>query len=855
MKKHVGIAAVFVQVCALVGCSASEDIASDSISSSSTATASRAGDFGLDLRLPFTAGEERVLTRAYNTATHVNHGGGWFYDDRYAIDLTAGGCDSWNRPVLAAAPGVVEFHGDHGYGNNVVLNHGNGCYSQYAHLNSISVSEGLHMVRGQEVGREGNTGHVTGSSCPAHPGSHVHFKVVCNGVAVLPEPISGYNNLESLLYDNLRSDNALVLRHLPGMLVQRMGHPEIYWIDPEGRLRWLKTEDDLRSRRLYRDHGDPFGLALPISEEQFSCYPMGETLDWPITMRVTRCADDRLYLTIDDRGVRARWWIPGTSGSDMQSVLVRSWGFRMSEVVDRHASCSYQEQTSSLYVRGGTILRDTGNGTYWYVDLASHAHSISQTLLNDLGYDAADIVDIPTGSMDVLTLGLDTRSPGIPYLELAGCGMPSFSGGAPTSPAPSVNGAGGGTPEPPPTPPPPPEPEPAPPDASPPPEDPPDAGEDAGRDPVPEASTDAGPPACIPTAELCNGVDEDCDGVPDNGFTFQDDMQNCGSCGNRCNPANDECHNGACRPRPQNEAATGCNNRDDDYDGVVDGYVLPCSGACGEGRQTCLTGELTACMPTAPPPEVCNTYDDDCDGSVDEGGVCPVIECDADHDGEPNATCGGRDCDDHNASVSPRATERCNGQDDTCNGGVDEGFDFLNDPTHCGSCANTCAAGWVCLDGRCTEACAPTGPETCNGVDDDCDGLVDEATVCSPPPSACTHRVAMVWTYDAARWSFGTDISGGGERFPDLYWWPAQTGLNDMLHTNVCPGWVRANIHFPDSTPSWLVYRRPDGTVVAGPSLPRVTVDGVEVPLFPVADPAITGPEAVFRFCLGGDCP
>lgn len=685
----------------------------------------------------------------------------------------------------------------------------------------------------------------------------------------------------------VQSASNTIRRHPPGTLVKRAGEPEIYWIDESSRLRWLTTEDVLRSRRLYRDSGDPFGLVVTVSEEEFACYEHGSDIDWPVTMRVTSCSDGSYYLTLDDNGHRRKWWIPGDPGHPFFRTTIASWGFRPSEVVTDHPGCSFPTQESSLFIRDGTFMREMSATDFTYVMHNGLAYTMSSGLALDLTYDAADALVIPDGTVGVFTRGSDPTHPAITRADILACAPIPYT-------PPYIEGSypyfGGGS-------------------------------DDVLCTPTVETCDNADndcdgvvdnsfnletDPAncgwcgrtcglyqlcqsgecvvcgsadrlccaggvcrdgyacsagmCVPavtctgTAELCNGFDDDCDGVVDNGFTLQDDMQNCGSCGNRCNPANDECHNGACRPRPQNEVASGCNNRDDDYDGVVDGYVLPCSGACGEGQQTCLTGELTACMPTAPPLEVCNNYDDDCDGNIDEGGVCPVVECDADHDGELNATCGGRDCDDNNASVSPRATERCNGQDDTCNGGVDEGFNFLNDPNHCGSCANTCAAGWVCLGGTCTEPCTPTGAETCNSRDDDCDGLVDEGGVCAPPPPACTHRIQMVWAA-STRWSFGADVSGGGERFADLYWWPAQVGSYDMVYTGVCPGWVRANVAFPDSFPPWLVFRRPDGTVEVGPSLPRVTVDGAEVPLFPVVDTSIAGPEAAFRFCVGGACP
>lgn len=413
-----------VLVFAWAGCAppSAEDQIELMVAQTASSNPARAGDFGLALRLPFATGESRVLTRAYQNGSHVDHGGGWILDDRYAIDLAGYGCESWNQPVLAAASGTVEFHGDHGYGNNVVLNHGNGCYSQYAHLQQMSVLAGQTVTAGQELGREGNTGHVSGSACPSHPGSHVHFKVVCNGQAVLPEPISGYTNLAARVSQTLQSDNVAVPRHLPGTLLKRRDYPEVYWVDPEWRLHWITNENVFSSRRLFHDPADPFGLVVVISEKEFACYTHGPWIDWPVTMRLARCGNG-LYLTVDDRGYQSRRWIPGDASGELARILARSWGFRMNEISEQHSSCSFPEQPAPVYVRGGTILRDTGNGVYWYVDDGGYAHYLSEMLFNQLGYAYDDALDIPPGSRDAFTLGLDGYAPQVLGEQVFGCGL------------------------------------------------------------------------------------------------------------------------------------------------------------------------------------------------------------------------------------------------------------------------------------------------------------------------------------------------------------------------------------------------------------------------------------------------
>jgi hypothetical protein len=147
------------------------------------------------LKLPFRSGETWQLTRGYNFETHQNYGP--WYDDRYALDFAQAGCESWRKPILAAADGVVYFTGDDdGWGQTVIIDHGDGYRSRYSHLdyNSIIVTEGQAVLQGQEIGLCGNSGNTTGTACPDHRGTHLHFALYHNGVAELPEPMSGWTD-------------------------------------------------------------------------------------------------------------------------------------------------------------------------------------------------------------------------------------------------------------------------------------------------------------------------------------------------------------------------------------------------------------------------------------------------------------------------------------------------------------------------------------------------------------------------------------------------------------------------------------------------------------------------------------
>ncbi len=82
-------------------------------------------------------------------------------------------------PVVAAAAGtVIEAGWGGGYGNLVVIDHGNGLATAYAHNSSIAVAAGSQVSQGQVVAASGNTGSSTGP--------HVHFEVRVNGSAVDP---------------------------------------------------------------------------------------------------------------------------------------------------------------------------------------------------------------------------------------------------------------------------------------------------------------------------------------------------------------------------------------------------------------------------------------------------------------------------------------------------------------------------------------------------------------------------------------------------------------------------------------------------------------------------------------------
>ena len=82
-------------------------------------------------------------------------------------------------PLYAADDGVVEFSGwSNGYGNNIVINHGGGIKTRYAHASKLFVKVGERVERGDQIAAMGSTGWSTGP--------HIHFEVMVNGSKLNP---------------------------------------------------------------------------------------------------------------------------------------------------------------------------------------------------------------------------------------------------------------------------------------------------------------------------------------------------------------------------------------------------------------------------------------------------------------------------------------------------------------------------------------------------------------------------------------------------------------------------------------------------------------------------------------------
>ena len=219
-------------------------------------------------------------------------------------------------------------------------------------------------------------------------------------------------------------------------------------------------------------------------------------------------------------------------------------------------------------------------------------------------------------------------------------------------------------------------------------------------------------------SELCDGLDNDCNGTADDEPSDQTqwfrDVDGDG--------AGDDA-----------QSVTACDKPGDDY--VTSG------GDCDDANPAALPGGT----------EVCDEADNDCNGSADDGLTVDVY-VDADGDGfgtgslQSEAGCApasgfslqAGDCDDSSAAVNPSATETCNELDDNCAGGIDEGVkstfyldtdgdDYGTDSSALQGCA--APSSYVDEGGDCddtNELLNPGATEVnCDGIDNNCDDETD----------------------------------------------------------------------------------------------------------------------------------
>ncbi len=251
--------------------------------------------------------------------------------------------------------------------------------------------------------------------------------------------------------------------------------------------------------------------------------------------------------------------------------------------------------------------------------------------------------------------------------------------------------------------------------------------------------------AVYPEGEICDLIDNDCDGEID-------------------------------------DSAAGGHiyylDADSDGYGRLDAPIEACSPPIGytENSTDC-DDEDASVHPGAR--EVCDGIDSDCNGFFDGGGE------DDDGDGYADADCvGGDDCDDEDVTINPGVVDLCDGIDNDCNGL----FDGPGEDDDGDGYVDTICGGDDCDDDD--AAVHPGSTEVCDGADNDCDGIPDNAPViwCDDAiaiSAGLAHTCAIRATHQVVCWGSNSFGQLGDGTTADRYRPVEVSGLSDAIDISV----------------------------------------------------------------------